>query len=156
MLTDNIQFKVGVGMTPFGSIFDLSGTFSESFPVVQDHLNTGYFLSAGFKYIRNKSGWLITSGTGPFYGLYLERWGNSNALNNAVSYKRTKLNFVGGTNIGLFGNFDLDFEYGFSAGFYTVETSTGEMIEITGVENAYPGSEIIYGLNFGLGLNYKL
>jgi len=155
-LSESIQLKAGLGATPFGVIFDATALLSEEFPMLQRNLNTGYFLSGGVKYFLNKNHGLINSGSGAFYGIYLERWKNTNAINELVSYKRTKFNFVGGSNIGLFGNFDLDIEYGVSIGLYTVETPTTGSVEIPGFDTEYPGSNLIYGINFGLGLNYKL
>jgi len=155
-LSENIQLKAGLGATPFGIIFDATAVLSEEYPMFQRDLNTGYFLSGGVKYFLNKDHGLVNSGSGAFYGVYLERWKNSNSLVEGISYKRTKFNIVGGSNIGLFGNFDLDFEYGVSVGLFTVETSTENMVEIPNSENAYPGSNLIYGINLGLGINYKL
>jgi len=160
-LTEKFQFKAGIGATPFGFIFDATALLSEEMPLLQSDLNTGYFLSGGIKYFTNKDHGYINSGAGAFYGVYLERWGNTHALNDAISYKRTKLNFVGGSNVGLFGNFTLDFEYGITLGYYTVETPNSvpgsySQYELSNGEFVSSGSNLIYGINLGLGLNYKL
>ena len=146
-LSDKFQVKVGVGATPFGFIFDATSLLSDEPPIMQRDLKTGSFLSGGIKYFLNKEHGLINSGAGAYYALYLERWKNLDALDNSFFYKRTKLNIVGGTNVGLFGNFNLDIEYGMSVGFYT----TGIVLLPTS-----ESSDLIYGLNLGLGLNYKL
>ena len=98
---------------------------SETYPRFQKNLNTGYFLSGGIRYSLNR-GSSVNSGTGGYYGIYLERWKNTSALNSSETYKRTKLNIVGGSNVGLFGNFTLDFEYGVTLGLYTVSGSTNQ------------------------------
>jgi len=160
-VSESIQLKVGVGATTFGLIFDATSMFSDEVPMFQKNLNTGLFFSGGIKYFLNKDNGLLNSGAGAFYGIYLDRWENTDLRDELVSYKRTKLNVVGGSNIGLFGSFSLDFEYGLSIGYYTVETPNSSPnsysnYEFPSGENVYAGSELIYGVNLGLVLNLGL
>jgi len=155
-ISENIQLMAGIGATPFGFIFDGNAVISEEYDLIQRDLKTGSFLTAGAKYYPNKDRGLINSGEGAYYGVYIERWKNTNSIQNTVSYKRTKLNFVWGSNINLFGNFGLDFEYGFTAGYLTVEDSFTNPSLISPSLTNNPESTLIYGINFGLGLNYKL
>jgi len=154
--TENFQLKLGVGATPFGFLLDANSFVveGEGLPLIQSDLKTGYFLSVGTNFYTGEGLMNITSDG--YYGVYLEKWKNTDSFNSVISYTRTKLNVVRGNSIALFGNFELNYEYGAYIGLFSLKNSITDPVQISAYDYISPERLFLYGLNLGLGINYKL
>jgi hypothetical protein len=162
-VSPHFVLTAGVGTSPFGYLFEVSGFIKDDIPTFLTGIKPGFYYNASVKYFFNFTEKAKFDIFGQYYSLGYDHWSNM-STDNVFSYKKSLIIFSSGISLNLPGRFNVDIEYGVYGGTYKANVINpvteyittpflGSQLNPNYIEST---SDFTFGISFGLGINYAL